>query len=109
MYDVTFSLGAWSHVPSRGFNPWSHVPFGSHCPGGLCLGSLFEGVSVQGFFVQGSLCRENPLESEKWMVRILLECFLVFIVGSLRVNELIYLTFLRSNVTGKNRGFMVMR
>ena len=37
LYDVTPYLATWSHTPSKGLCPWSHIPFGG---GGLCLGSL---------------------------------------------------------------------
>ena len=65
LYDVTSSLAACSHVPSRGGGlwPWSHVPSRGLCPweilsmrvsvqGRICPGgSLSRGVSVQGVFV----------------------------------------------------------
>ena len=76
LYDITSYLASWSHVPlRRSLSRWP-----------LCRGSLSKGVSVQeslsrglcpGVSVQGGLCRETPsLQSEKQMVRILLECFL---------------------------------
>ena len=66
------------------------------CPGGSlskevsiqkCLYpevSLSMGVSVQGVFVHGGFCGETP-QSEKQVVHILLECFLVFILFPCRM------------------------
>ena len=38
LYDVTSYLATWSHTPSRGLCPWSHIPFGG--------GGSLSGVSV---------------------------------------------------------------
>ena len=70
LYDVTSSLAACSHVPSRGggFWPWSLVPSGGLCPGE----TLSRWVSVQGILcpgetlslqvsVQGRLCPGGSL------------------------------------------------
>ena len=95
--DVTSYLAAWSRVPSRGSLSRVSLSRGL-CPGGslsgrLCPGGL--GVSVQRGLCLGDLCRKTPQtdtsfpwtetlldreplsESEKRVVCILLECFLV--------------------------------
>ena len=53
---------------------------GGLCPGGVSVqeGSLSRGSSLSGGSLSRSLCRETPPpESEKRVVRILLECFVV--------------------------------
>ena len=60
------SLLAW--LPAPMFLLGVSVPSPMFLPGGLCPGGLFPG---------GRSPYRDPLESEKQVVRILLECFLV--------------------------------
>ena len=93
------SLPVWLLGPMfllGGLCLWSHAPLGGLrglseglCPGvfvggggylsweNLSRGVSVEGVSVKGGLCLGDLCRETSLESENWVVHILLECFLV--------------------------------
>ena len=84
-------MAAWFRgvsVPGPMFIPGGSLYRGVSVQGGLCPGgSLSRGVSVQGVSIRGSLCRgglpdrppRDPLYGLEGAVRILLECFLVFV------------------------------
>ena len=80
------SLPVWLPGPMFLLGWGVSVPGPTFLPGGLCPGgSLSRRVSVQrGVSVQGGLCQGDPpprqrphLYSKEWVVRILLEFFLV--------------------------------
>ena len=79
LYDVTSCLGPGLKFLLGGLCLWSHVRSGGPISGFLRGGGA--GVSVQGVSVWG-VSVGRPLESEKWVVGIILECCLVRLLFS---------------------------
>ena len=72
--------GLYLRVSVQGVFVWGgggSLSWKSLSRGGLCQGGLCQGGSLSGGLCLGGLCRETSLESENWVVHILLECFLV--------------------------------
>ena len=78
LHDVASCLTAWSHVPSRGLPPgWGSAYEESTSRGGGLPPGL--GPPPGGLPTWRGVEGLGRPESEKWAVRTLLECFLVFV------------------------------
>ena len=69
---VQGGLSVWWVSVQWGLCPGGLCPWEGFCPGGR---SVSRGESVSRFSV-----RETPLYGKEWVVRMLLECFLVFLI-----------------------------
>ena len=102
MYDVTSCMAAWSHVPSRGY--LSLVP--CSLQGVSAWGSLSREVHVHLGSLEGDRLPLPPMESEKWTVHILLECFLVSDMDYCQEMEDIHISPVHLVVSQRFLGFL---